>query len=266
LDSLANKRMPVELDENGNISAIDVGIIMYLIQNLPYLIKEDIFQGVREDGENLTFMANCLVNAKMSYSQNYQDIFVLFQTKSKENGYFVEFGATDGKTINNTFILEKMFGWQGILAEPNPYWHKNLQKNRSCHISKKCVYSETNQKIEFLNSESPDLSGISNFISESEKNKGEKTFVDTISLCDLLDEYSSPECIDYLSIDTEGSEYHILESYFKNNKKYDIQNITVEHNFDRENRNRIFDLLSRNGYKRKFAAFSRCDDFYVRES
>jgi hypothetical protein len=95
-------------------------------------------------GEELKFIGHCLANANDSQSQNYQDIFVLYETNYKRDGYFVEFGATDGISISNTLLLQEKYGWQGILAEPNPYWHEALEKNRSHqHISKECVYSET---------------------------------------------------------------------------------------------------------------------------
>lgn len=73
---------------------------------------------------------------KKSRSQLRQDLFVLFQTKFKKNGYFVEFGATDGIELSNSFLLEKEYGWKGILAEPALKWHEDLIKNRTAHIGK----------------------------------------------------------------------------------------------------------------------------------
>ena len=64
-------------------------------------------------------------------SQNYQDLWALFENKFKRDGFFVEFGATDGVTGNNTLLLEREYGWTGILAEPNPHWHNDLFYNRN---------------------------------------------------------------------------------------------------------------------------------------
>lgn len=215
--------------------------------------------------EELEFVGHCLINANDTVAQNYQDVFALYVTKYKRDGYFVEFGATDGKTISNTFLLEKKYGWTGILAEPNSVWHNDLSKNRTCNISKKCVYSSTGKEIEFIASDAADISGIKEFASKDEhaenRNKGKTITVPTISLVDLLDEYNAPSVIDYLSVDTEGSEYCILEAFFETNK-YDVRNITVEHNYIKEDRENIFNLLIRNGYRRRFSMFSRCDDFY----
>ena len=63
----------------------------------------------------------------------------------------------------------------------------------------------------------------------NKRKNGEKYSVDTISLVDLLDEHRAPTEIDYLSIDTEGSEYDILENF--NFQKYKIKIITCEHNY-----------------------------------
>ena len=69
----------------------------------------------------------------------------------------------------------------------------------------------------------------------------------TITLEDLLKEYKAPNEIDYLSIDTEGSEYDILKNFRFNN--YFFKVITVEHN-NTKNKLLIDQLLEKNGYKK----------------
>lgn len=79
----------------------------------------------------------------------------------------------------------------------------------------------------------------------------------------MLIEYNSPNIIDYLSIDTEGSEYEILKDF--NFTKYTFKIITVEHNFT-ENRSKIKNLLESKGYVRVFERFSKWDDWYISET
>ena len=44
-----------------------------------------------------------------SKSQMRQDLFVLCELNFIDNGYFVEFGATDGLIGSNSYLLEKSF-------------------------------------------------------------------------------------------------------------------------------------------------------------
>lgn len=90
---------------------------------------------------------------------------------------------------------------------------------------------------------------------------GKKYEVQTISLYDLLIKYQAPKYIDYLSIDTEGSEYEILKVF--NFEEFTFGVITVEHNFTLQ-RDKIFALLTSHGYKRKYEDISDCDDWYVK--
>ena len=82
-------------------------------------------------------------------SQLGQEIFALIQNDFKRDGYFIEFGATDGLELSNTHLLEKEFGWTGILAEPAKTWHEDLYKNRSCNIETQCVWSRSGETLSF---------------------------------------------------------------------------------------------------------------------
>ena len=99
-----------------------------------------------------------------------------------------------------------------------------------------------------------------NDIHAKERLKGRKYKVKTISLEKLLDKYNAPKMIDYLSIDTEGSEFEILSNF--NFEKYKFKVITCEHNYS-DNRKKIFKFLSEKGYQRKYTDISRFDDWYI---
>lgn len=200
-----------------------------------------------------------------SKSQLGQDLFVLSELNFKRNGFFVEFGATDGLDCSNTYLLETEFGWSGILAEPARCWHKNLRNNRTCRIDTDCVWRESNSTLTFNEVDFRELSTIDSFDStdnhRQERRHGRTYAVKTISLEDLLDKYNAPREIDYISIDTEGSEYEILCNF--DFEKYHFKLITCEHNFTPQ-REKIFSLLTGHGYVRKFETTSQCDDWYVR--
>jgi FkbM family methyltransferase len=209
---------------------------------------------------------NILKLIPSSKSQLRQDLFVLHVTNFKHNGYFVEFGATDGKHFSNTFLLEKQFGWNGILAEPAKTWHSELRKNRSkAIIDTRCVWRVSGDLIQFAQTPIPELSSINHIQNEDEHSSARKTRklykVETISLQNLLETNNAPNEIDYLSIDTEGSEFEILNSF--DFSKFNIKIITCEHNYT-ENRTKIYDLLSRKGYKRVMEEVSLFDDWYIK--
>jgi FkbM family methyltransferase len=201
-----------------------------------------------------------------SSSQLKQDIFALVCTGFKRNGFFVEFGATNGMTLSNTLLLERQYGWSGILAEPAKTWHDELAKNRTAALEFDCLWSKTGQKMMFSETAEGELSTLSGF-SDAEgigrRTKIAASYeVNTISLNDLLVKHNAPHLIDYLSIDTEGSEYEILNAF--DFSKHTISVITCEHNFT-PMRSKIHDLLSRNGYRRVLYAASRFDDWYIKD-
>jgi FkbM family methyltransferase len=200
-----------------------------------------------------------------SKSQLGQDLFVLSCLDFKKNGFFVEFGAADGVEFSNTYLLEKEFGWSGILAEPAKRWHPELRKNRNSLIETDCVWGNSNSTLTFNEAPSGVLSTIDSFSSSDFHHKarihGTRYSVKTISLQDLLDKHNAPPQIDYLSIDTEGSEYEILKNF--NFDKYQFKVITCEHNYEPA-REKIHELLTGKGYVRKFDNLSQFDDWFVK--
>ena len=201
-----------------------------------------------------------------SKSQLRQDLFVLNYFGFKPNGYFVEFGATDGKQFSNTFMLEKQFGWTGILAEPAQTWHSQLRKNRAeSIIDRRCVWKVSGEVIQFAETPIAELSSINHIQNQDEHayaRKNSKLYeVETVSLQNLLVTNNAPYEIDYLSIDTEGSEFEILSSF--DFATFNIKIITCEHNYT-ENRDKIYNLLSQNGYRRVKQEISLFDDWYVK--
>lgn len=186
-----------------------------------------------------------------SHSQIGQDLDVLKFYKNKKNGFFIEIGASDGIQLSNTYLLETTYEWKGICVEPIPSKFKSLCKNRPnsmCYPN--AVYNESDKQVVFdICNQSDLLSGISWNIDRHkttvDKNKTQ-IIVTTISLNDLLNKSNSPSFIEYLSLDTEGSELEILKSV--NLKKYTFGLIDVEHNYVEPRRTQIRDLLISNGY------------------
>lgn len=199
-----------------------------------------------------------------SRSQLGQDVLALSRVGIDKAGFFVEFGATNGIDLSNTFLLEKEFGWQGILCEPARSWHEDLKRNRDCVIDIRCVYSSSGKFVAFSETAVGELSTISRFMSSDANKvlrKASATYqVETVSLIDLLRTHDAPKYIDFLSIDTEGSEFEILNSF--DFEQYSFGLICVEHNFT-ENRVNLRKLLTLKGYSQIFPEFSAFDDWYV---
>lgn len=200
---------------------------------------------------------------RSSYGQRFQDLFGLWENGFARDGYFVEFGALSGLAFSNTYLLERI-GWDGVVAEPHPAYEKRVRKNRTCHVSTKCVLDRTGDTVTFHAVQGrPALSTVEGFGTDDIRSKFREHYkshdVETITLADLLDEAGAPRVVDFLSIDTEGSEVVILSAYDFESRP--IRAISVEHN-DRH-RDELYELLTSRGFRRKFPELSGHDDWYV---
>ena len=201
---------------------------------------------------------------RQSRSQLGQDILALTVSGLDKPGFFVEFGASDGVALSNSHMLEKHFGWTGVLCEPSTAWHEALKQNRNCIIDTRCVYSVSGEQISFSENYLGELSAITAYAEPNASGILKRTTssyeVETISLMDLLKEHNAPKFVDFLSIDTEGSEFEILKNF--NFQSFRFGAICVEHNFA-DTREKINRLLLANGYVQVHLDLSDFDDWYV---
>jgi FkbM family methyltransferase len=202
-----------------------------------------------------------------TYSQIGQDIFVLSALNKKKNGFFVEFGALDGEYLSNTYLLESEFNWNGILAEPNKKFKEILKNKRSCNIDYRAVADQSGKQLLFKETDIElGMSGLVDYLYDDmhanrrRNSTGDSYSVTTISLNELLVEHNAPCNIDYVSIDTEGSELLILENF--DFSKYKISIFTIEHNHTL-NREKIQQLMEKNGYMNVLSNRSKHDDWFI---
>ena len=231
--------------------------------------EQDVFE--EENKIFLKKFIDCFKNVKNIKSQLYQDVFASFVIGNQFDKTFLEFGATDGLELSNSFMLENTLNWSGVLSEPSPQWHEVLKENRQyTKIIKKCIWSESGKILDFFMSDRGNFSTLNEFIdsdkysmpfnTESRKKAGKLITVETISLNDVIKEYFNNTSPSYISIDTEGSEFKILESF--NFKKYRPKVFTVEHNFT-ELQNKIDELMVSKNYERIFRKLTSFDAWYV---
>ena len=207
--------------------------------------------------KNRNFFKFIIDNRKISKSQIFQDLFSYFFSNSKKNGTFIEIGGGNGVDLSNTYLLEKKFKWRGVICEPDIRLHANILAKRKCFLETKPISSPFNKNVYFSYKGLYDSYAHSNYSSSAKKLK-------SISLNNLIKKYQLGKNIDYISIDTEGSEFDIIKNF--NFKKYNVKIFTIEHNFEKKKRISIYKLLKKNNYQRIFKYISYMDDWYVKNN
>ena len=98
-----------------------------MLKSAKALIREEVKSAITRVGLSVVpferagrsaFAGFCLRHHEGSFSQWQQDLFALQTSGEKRGGFFVEFGAADGLTHSNTYMLETKYGWSGLLIEP----------------------------------------------------------------------------------------------------------------------------------------------------
>jgi len=202
----------------------------------------------------------------MYYSQVGQDRFVNEHVFGhKENGFFVEVGASDGIKFSNSLFLEESMGWSGICIEPNPEAYQKLILNRECTTYECAIDCEEGEAEFMLNAGyTEQLSGIVKYYDHRQvaridewmdgnvgdggvvpgSGSSEVVPIPTKRLDSIFRECQVTE-VDYLSIDVEGAEVPVVQSI--NYEEVMIHVIGFEANW-RESAPPVVEHLSQNGF------------------
>jgi len=179
----------------------------------------------------------------MFHSQDNQDRYLeTYVFKGYKNGFYVDVGAHDGISINNTLYFEKNNNWRGINIEPIKHIYDRLVKNRPNNVNLNCAVCNNDGETDFLCNigYTEMISGIKdNFdmrhldrLQRENIQYGSVTEVikvETKKLETILHEYDISH-INYLSIDVEGAEFEVIKSI--NFDKVFIDVIGFENNYD----------------------------------
>lgn len=177
-------------------------------------------------------------------------------------GNAIEVGAAHGTVSSNTYYFE-LNGWLCLCIEPNPRLFAALKSNRK--YSLQYAVGATNGDMPFTvvtlsNGDESAISGLQvdeRLIKTHPVIKREVITVQTRTLDTCLSEFGKFDKIDFVSIDTEGTEYDVLSGFDINRWRPKL--LVIENNFDDPH---ITNYLERFGYKK--VRRHAINDFYTR--
>ena len=221
--------------------------------------------------ENMAkFILNLAVESAKSklrfYSQYSEDSLLWKIFKGKKSGLCIEIGSYNGVDTSNTLFFEKV-GWKCILVEPIKELCQQAKEFRKCTIVNAAVISQENQKsvpfnlvkgIETLSFTTTDPRHIQRI--KNEGGKIEKRMVPAITMKKLIQRYNVKR-IDFITIDTEGSELEVLKGFDLNRTRPRF--LIVENN-------KGFADKSVSNYLKKYAythvKTTGCNDWYAQKN
>lgn len=174
------------------------------------------------------------------FSEFGEDKWIVDNLHYPLNGMFVDVGASDGISGNNTYFFEKI-GWQGLCIDADPSHHASLQANR--RLVETHPVSSVRGEVEFYrHNTNSTLSGI--------HRRGEDYTpikVQSRTLEDLLVSHGIHK-IDLLDIDVEGSEIDVWNSF--NPELYQPEVVIIEYSDSRPccNKTEIISVITEYPY------------------
>ena len=138
----------------------------------------------------------------------------------KEHGFFIDLAANDPIKISNTRALERDFHWRGVCVEPNVRYHRAIWDQRSCTLVPNAITSSRGQ-VSFTSPKADKIWGFDgdafgHIVRDNTEIKGEERpswTVPSLPFSDVLSTLYTPTTIDYLSLDVEGAEELVMNTF-----------------------------------------------------
>jgi FkbM family methyltransferase len=202
-----------------------------------------------------------------SYSQFGEDIVAQSYFPQDYKGVCIDVGAVDGILMSNTKHFEDN-GWFCICAEANPEMYEDLKINRMATVH--CaVGSQDKLEVEFtvchLKGQGGNETAVS-AVTIDERLLQQHDFLNPVlykvnvpmkTLDTILKSYPALDKIDYISIDTEGTELEVLKGF--DIAKWMPKLMVIENNF---NDPQIEEYLTTFGYTKVKRLV--VNDFYLK--
>jgi len=158
-----------------------------------------------------------MMNIKF-YSQFGEDKFLHKNYLDYRKGFFIELGASDGKHGSNTKFFEDELSWNGILIEPTKDQYDQLIINRPNCYNFNCVVSEINGEVDFIGNGF--VGGMLSTMSEKHKsnfnlyehNGHAPTRIKSLPFYEITKNINIKR-VDLFSIDVEGGEFDVLNTF-----------------------------------------------------
>jgi FkbM family methyltransferase len=210
-----------------------------------------------------------------SFSQFGEDVAAIRYFRMKLGGIYVDIGAYDGIHLSNTAMLELQYGWHGVLVEPIKSVHDRMVESRPGSVCIHGAVSAEKGPLHFTYSAADGgmLSGTAfdprhqaRVEEESRRQHAPVEFLlvsaihpnEVLRTAAALAPWGPDEkAIDFLSIDTEGTELDILRSIDWNAFRPKL--LCVENHFQERHQS---DFLHSVGYRRTGKTLGYCNDFY----
>ena len=193
-----------------------------------------------------------------SASQVGQDQTILDIFKSKRGGTFLDLASNDAVILSNTLALEQQHNWTGLCVEPNPMYSEGYL-HRTCRLIRAVVGPEEGLTVDFnFRGKVGAMGGIMGFDNPANNRSASQRHY-TVSVAKILRDFGMPKTIDYLSLDIEGAEAWVFETFPWDEFKFLVATI------ERPQR-KLQALLTVNGYKYMCDHGAFGDQLWVHES
>jgi FkbM family methyltransferase len=185
----------------------------------------------------------------------------------KKTGNCIEVGAVDGISLSNTYHFE-LNGWNCLCIEPITSYFDTLKLNRKKVLNYAISSTEKDLTDFNLVKLGDNLAAISGLeldkrLIDQHVNMGYKPLVEEIKVSTkrldwCIENFFNYDVIDFISIDTEGSEMDVLTSFDVN--KYNTKLLIIENNFNDLD---IENYLNQKGWVKDKRV--EVNDFYVKK-